>query len=113
MTTILAAVAEYLSECGDGERHEGWMRVTDQRVGKGRWLEQHWLVVTNGEGFYGIPFAVGLTESQEHEYPWAPSWGETPTDLILTPLVSVEITTTKYLTEKQYAKHLGKAGSDG
>lgn len=113
MTAIPAEVAAELYEATDGMRVGEWTRVADQRVGSGRWTEQHWLVLTRGDGFFGLSFARGLTESQENELPWAPSWGTTPTEVILTPLVAVPVTTTKYLTEKQYERHLAKAATDG
>lgn len=109
---IPADVAEELYECANGERVGDWMRLAAQSVGSGRWREQFWLVVSRGEGTFGIPYAVGLTEYQDNEYPWAPSWGEKPAEVELTPLVGVQVTSTTYLTEKEYTRHLAKAGDD-
>jgi hypothetical protein len=107
--TISADQAEELYESSDGDRVGDWTRITDQTVGSGRWREQHWLVITDGGGTYGIPFAVGLTENQDHEFPWAPDWGTKPEAIVLTPLVGVQVTSTEYLTEEQYKRRLGGA----
>lgn len=109
---ISASEAEELFESSDGERVGEWTRITDQTGDSGRWHEHHKLVITNGGGIFGIEFSFGLTESQEHELPWEKSmWSsEEPSLIELVPLVPVEITTTEYLTEKQYEKHLAKTG---
>jgi hypothetical protein len=110
--TIPADVAAELYELDDNERDSSgaWTRIADQIIDSGRWLERRWLVVSNGEGVFGVRYADGLTEEQEHERPWE----DDGVDAIeLTPLVGVPVTTTTYLTGKQYEAHLAKGGSDG
>lgn len=108
--TIPADVAAELYESEDGERSgDGeWGRLADQLIRAGRWLEHRWLVVTNGGGCFGIAYADGLTEEQEHERPWE---DDDVTEIKLTPLVGVAVTSTTYLTEKQYEKHLAKGSA--
>lgn len=69
MTTISAAHAEELHEV---EGQVGpWTYVTDQKNGSGRWREHHTMVVADEQGqHWGVEYAVGLTEMQDHEYPW-------------------------------------------
>ena len=90
--TISANDAAELYELSDGDRHGEWTRIAVQRRSTGRWRENYWLVVTKSEGFYGIPYAEGLTENQDSDYPWEDS--EAP--IAMTPLVPVEVTTTEY-----------------
>ena len=102
--------AETLFGISDGQAHNGWTRVTDQTISTGRWREHCWLVVSRGEDCYGIPYELGLTEMQDHSMPWQ-EYPKKPIELI--PLVGVPVTTTKYLTEKQYAKHLATSAVRG
>ena len=92
--TIPADVAAYLFESSDGERHEGWTRVTEYDFGAySRWLKPRWLVVTEGDGLFGVEFAYGKTEMQEHEFPWR-DHPDKPIELIR--LVPEVVTTTQY-----------------
>lgn len=112
--TISAEDAAELFELADGERHGEWMRITDQTGDSSRWREHHLLVISNGGGHFGIPFALGLTENQDHELPWEKeAWtGKEPGPITLTPLVGVQVTSTEYLTEQQYKKRLAKGGAE-
>jgi len=92
----------------DGSQVGEWRQVGKQLIRTGRWTEHYWLVVTNGEGVFGIEYEDGLTEDQENRYPWEEGSGE---EVELTPLVGVPVTTTKYLTEAQYERHLAKDGA--
>lgn len=92
--SIMACEAAELYEMDNGERHNDFTRVDVQLVRTSRWMEHYWLVVTRGEGFFGVTFALGLTESQENDFPWEDCDPHAPIEL--TPLVPVEITRTEY-----------------
>jgi hypothetical protein len=98
--TIPAAVAAYMFEVDDGYRGDGWQRIADHEADSGRWLEHHWLIVKrDGEdGLFGIPYALGLTEMQDHEFPWkADPWtGKEPDPIKLVPLVAEVVSRTVY-----------------
>lgn len=69
MTTISAAHAEELHEVEEGKVGP-WTYVTDQKTGSGRWREHHTMVIADEQGqHWGVEYAVGLTEMQDHEYP--------------------------------------------
>lgn len=92
-TTIDADDAAELYETTDGGSHNGWTRVADQKLKSGRWMENHYLVVTKGDGFFGVPYAVGLTEEQEHELPWE---DQPDKPIKMVPLVAEQVTKTVY-----------------
>jgi len=113
---IPAEIAAELYELEDGEytgdekTHGEWKRLADQLDRTRRWVEHRLLIVTNGGGTFGIAYAVGLTEAQETEWPWEQDGVD---ELELIPLVGVPVTSTKYLTEKQYGAWLAKGGEGG
>jgi hypothetical protein len=96
--TIDAGTAAELFDSDDGERCGEWTRLADQLIDTGRWRDRRWLVVSKGEGCFGIRYEEGL-------YPWD---DRDVDELKLTPLVGVPISQTKYLTEKQYEAWLQK-----
>lgn len=98
---IPAAVAEELYESADGTRVGEWKRVTDYEYDSGRWTEHHYLIVTKGDGFFGVHYELGLTEMQEHHFPWQADWnGNKPETVKLVPMVSEQVTTTVYRLAK-------------
>lgn len=111
--TIEADVAAELYDSDDGERSSNgqWARLADQLIRTGRWRESRWLVVSNGGGIFGIRYENGLTENQDNVWPWDDC--DDGEELDLTPLVGVPVTSTKYLTEKEYEAHLAKEARDG
>lgn len=52
--------------CGD------WSLVADQSQGSGRWQENRMLVLLHEPTgtYWGVRYAVGLTEYQDHDLPW-------------------------------------------
>lgn len=76
-TLIDKADAAELFEASDGEIVNGWKRIGDQEEGKDRWQENHTLILQREEDkyeypgvYYGVAYSYGLTEYQEHEFPW-------------------------------------------
>lgn len=100
--TIAPADAEALYEMDNGETEGEWTRVTEQQIGSRRWQTDHYLVVSKGDDFFGVPFSLGLTENQEHDFPWrAGMWAnEEPGPIKLVPLIPVQVTTTTYQKAK-------------
>ncbi len=97
MTTayIDPELAEDLHESDDGDTAAGWTRITDRGDGNRRWLEGRTLIVADREGLvWGLPYQVGLTEHQEHEFPWRGAAGPLP----LTRLYPHTVTHTVYRT---------------
>lgn len=96
--TISAEDAAELFETTDGGTHGEWTRVANQRIGSSRWMEQHYLVVTNGDGFFGVLYELGLTESQENDLPWEKGMWSTaePGPIALVRLVPHVVTRTEY-----------------
>ncbi len=97
--TILATEAAELYEIGDGESVNGWVRIADEDLGESRWHHNYWLVVQREEDkdagvFYGISYAHGLTEYQDHEYPWENGYVSLP----LVRLYRHSIVQTVYMT---------------
>ena len=63
-----------------------------------RWHQRHWLLLQDERGdTYGLDFGFGLTEYQEHDFPW----DDAPDDrmLPLTRLYPHTVTTVKYRTK--------------
>jgi hypothetical protein len=112
MTTMKISddLAAELHMRDDGSSVGEWRQVGKQLIRTSRWTEHFWLVVTNGSGLWGVEYEVGLTEDQECRYPWEEGSGE---EIELTPLVGVPVTSTRYLTEREYEKHLAKEARDG
>ncbi len=78
-TVIDATDAAELFEIADGEVVNGWERLGEQEEGSDRWQDNHTLVIRRVEDkgeypgiYYGIAYSYGLTEYQEHEFPWRP-----------------------------------------
>lgn len=85
-----------------------WQRLGDQLVAKGRQYEHRWLVVTNGGGSFGVRYQDGLADGCPTNRPWENC--KPDEELLLTPLVGVPVTSTTYLTEREYGQHLARAG---
>lgn len=95
--TIDPQHAADLYDSEDGETVGPWARVGDQLVSAGRWTERRWLVVSDEDGHeWGVPYEVGLTESQEIDLPWD-RFPDRP--LTLTRLYPHEVTRIEYRTE--------------
>jgi hypothetical protein len=98
MTTIDAATAESLAEDADGYTVNGWTRMTVKDGDTGRWRQHHTLVLRNeADEFWGLDYASGLTEYQDHEYPWRDVPDDEP--LKLTRLYPHTVTTVEYRTK--------------
>jgi hypothetical protein len=92
---IKSSVAEELFDGNDGDVIDGWTRITDQENGDGRWYRYHVLVVQDPTGLYwGIYYSMGLTENQDHDYPWKADYRETPEFIDITEMYAQEITQT-------------------
>lgn len=93
MTTIDPQHAADLHEGEDGDNAGPWTRVGEQHIRTARWMEHYYLVVSNEAGeTFGLPYAVGLTEEQEHDLPWE----EIDEPLTLVRLYPHRVTTTVY-----------------
>lgn len=109
MATITAAQAEELycdGEGVDGDTVDDWTLVgqaQEHTAGSGRWHQRYWLIVRNDQGeIYGLGYGLGLTESQEHDFPWE-GWAGKPgtRELGLTRLYPHTITRVEYRREPQ------------
>jgi hypothetical protein len=93
---IQPGTAEELHESKDGDVVGGWTRVTDVRGEAHRWSEDHTLIVRSPDGLtWGLDYQVGLTEMQDHEYPWRGTSGP----VALTRMYPHVVTSTVYRTE--------------
>lgn len=98
MTTISAEHAEELADAEEGEKVGPWTHVADQAGRSGRWRQARTLVIADEQGqHWGVNYAVGLTENQDHEFPWA----GVPDDhqITLVRLFAHTVTTVKYRTK--------------
>lgn len=101
-TEISSADAAGLYEVDNGETVNDWIRIADEDLGSDRWMQNYYLVVQHVNDadispgtYYGIYYAHGLTEYQDHEYPWR----EGNSTLPLVPLYRHRIVTTAYRTK--------------
>lgn len=80
---IKTSVVEELFESESVEFTDGWRFVATANKGKGRWDSRHWLVLEHEETgeFWAINYSMGLTENQEHDFPWREMWSKTPEEL--------------------------------
>lgn len=97
--TLDAAYAKDLYEelawTSDGETHDGWTRVTEVDRDKSRWVQWKTLVLADRDGaLWGLEFGQGLTEMQDHVYPWE---YDRPVDLVR--LYAHEVRSVEYRTE--------------
>lgn len=92
--TIDPQHAADLYEDEDGAVAGPWTRVAAQQRSTTRWLGHYYLVVSDTAtgALYGVPYALGLTEYQDHDLPWE----DTDDPLSLIPLVARQVTTTVY-----------------
>ena len=96
MTTIDPQHAADLYDSDDGELVGPWTRIGEQHVRTSRWMEHYWLVLSDENGqHWGVPYELGLTESQDNDFPWE----ETDEPLALTRLYPHEVTRIEYHTE--------------
>lgn len=100
MTMIDSMTAQTLHDLGVG-RSIGdldgfWDYIADQVEGDSRWHRNHLMVVSDPNGeHWGLPYRVGATEEQEHDYPWEGHEER----LTLTRLYPHQVTTIVYRTE--------------
>jgi hypothetical protein len=104
MHRLTAAQAVELYCDGEGEHGDvegDWTLVGgshDHPHRQSRWHQRYWLIAHNEQGeHYGIDFGLGLTEYQEHDFPWE----DVPDDrnMALTRLYPHTITRTEYRTK--------------
>ncbi len=77
--TIDPQHAERLRYATDGEMAGDWCREADVHVETSRWMERRFLVLRHDDGTtWALDYARGLTEDQEHEYPWRDATGPLP-----------------------------------
>jgi hypothetical protein len=103
----------------DGDTVAEWTLVggtRDHKSRQSRWLQLYWLIVRDTEGAtWGLRFGLGLTESQEHDFPW-PWYGDSSVpgdrELKLTRLYPHTVTETVYKT-KPPADDVPIGGTDG
>lgn len=94
--TIDPQHAADLYDSTDGATAGPWTRIAEQHQRTSRWLEYRHLVVADPAGqHYGLIYAIGLTENQEHDLPW----DETDEPLPLVRLYPHQVTTTVYRTD--------------
>lgn len=97
--TIDADAAEelydHLAHGKDGATWMDWTRVAVVRDGDSRWHEHRTLVASDASGaLWGLTYSLGLTESQEHEFPWRES-----SEVELVRLYAHEVRRVEYRTE--------------
>lgn len=93
--TIDSVDADDLANNHDGTMIGAWCREADIRVDSGRWMEHRTLVLRHDDGtVWGLDYSRGLTENQEHEYPWRDADGPLP----LARLWRTEEITVRYVT---------------
>ena len=84
---IKTSVVEDLFESEDTTFSEdrGWRFVATALKGTGRWDSRHWLILEHEETgeFWAISYSMGLTENQDHDFPWREMWSKTPDELDL------------------------------
>jgi hypothetical protein len=104
--TISACDAETLAFANPTVASGPWTYVAEQDNGSGRWSSHHTLVVKHDEGSYwGLDYEMGLTEYQEHEFPWERVGDDE--QLPMVRLFPREVTTTEYLTRQAYLRKTG------
>lgn len=102
MTTITADQADEIldaSYCKPGEQVDNFTYVATIEGDQRRWAQGITIVVSDPDGaFWGLDYDRGLTENQDSEYPWRPSYGSR-TDVELTRLYPHTITRVVYRTQ--------------
>jgi hypothetical protein len=108
--TIRAAAAEELYADGegeDGDTIDGWTLVgaaQGHKERQSRWHQRYWLVVRDHEdAHWGVSYGLGLTEYQEHDFPWS-SYSATATPDTMLPLTRLyphTVTSVRYRTKPQ------------
>ena len=95
---IPSEVAQDLFDSGDGEILGGFRYVTDQDEGSGRWQAHHLMVLEHlGTGnFYAIAYSMGLTENQDHDFPWKSDWKAPPVMVTAFRVYPKLVCTTEY-----------------
>lgn len=87
--------AEELYDGEDGDVCDGWTRVADRRDRDRRWMQDWTLILRSPDGLlWGLSYQIGLTEHQEHAFPWRDAAGPLP----LTRLYAHTVTHTVYRT---------------
>jgi hypothetical protein len=106
--TISSYDAEMLANTNPQMSSGNWTYVTTQDLGSRRWHSDHMLVVRHDDGsFWGLTYSVGLTEYQEHDYPWGD--GDADAQIELTRLFPREYTAVEYLDRKAFLRKTGEA----
>lgn len=106
--TISAYDAEMLAHTSPDMSSGPWTYVAEQEEGSSWWSSHHTLVVRHEDGSYwGLHYEMGLTEYQEHEYPW--EGVDEDEQVPLTRLFPREFTTVEYLTKQAYQRKTGGA----
>lgn len=75
MTTVITeAPADLIATLYDSRNDDvidDWTRVTTQHMETGRWHDHHLLIVRDPAGqHWATDYSLGLTEEQEHQFPW-------------------------------------------
>jgi hypothetical protein len=92
---IKSSIAENLFWGSDGDVVDGWTRITDEEGDDGRWERHHTLVVQDPTGrYWGIYYSMGLTENQDHTYPWKPDYQPAPEFIDIVEMYGLQVTST-------------------
>jgi len=73
-------LAEELFLFTAGRQVGPFRKVDDVEISAGRWDRHMWLVFfdTRDGSFWAIDYSLGLTENQDHVFPWKPDYRERP-----------------------------------
>jgi hypothetical protein len=73
-------VAEEMFELAVDRQVGRFQKAADVEIATGRWDRHMWLVFFDREdgSFWAIEYSLGLTENQEHVFPWKPDYWERP-----------------------------------
>lgn len=92
---ISAYDAQMLAHTDPSMASGPWTYVAEQDEGSSRWRSHHTLVVRHEDGSYwGLHYAMGLTEYQDHELPW--EGVDDDKQLLVTRLYPHEVRTVEY-----------------
>lgn len=81
----------------DGFQEGDWTRVMVKDGDEGRWRRHHTLVLRHADGgFWGIDYETGLTEMQDHDFPWRPEYGSPPETVELRAMYPVPVSRVDY-----------------
>jgi hypothetical protein len=77
---INSSIVDELYCSGVGAEVDGFRYIRDDCQGSGRWQSHHWMILEEiaSNDFYAIEYSEGLTENQDHDFPWRSEYGDDP-----------------------------------